>query len=118
MLQFKNILLIFLVMYSPLSVSESRPDTSELEWPVAKELRAYGIKLKMPYSEAKKLMLKNGWKLSPYEKHIPNYKRFPEITCGEGYDAICSAAYSNGKGEQILDVREMKNKLVIRGSSE
>lgn len=116
MLQLKNIGLIFLVMYSPLSIAESRSATSGLEWPVAKEIRAYGIKLKMPYSEAKKLMLKNGWKLSLFEKHTPDYKDFPEITCGEGYDAICSAAYSNGKTEQILHVREIKNKLVIRGS--
>jgi hypothetical protein len=103
---------------------EERKDTSQLEWPVTGELRKYGIKLKMPYAEARERMLRNGWKPDlaeaelRYQGNYRPYRDFPEILCGEGYDAICSAPFIKGKDYHTIEVREHKGKLVVRGASE
>ena len=101
-----------------------RKDSSQLEWPVKEALRKYGIKLKMPYAEARARMLRNGW--TPdfseaelrYKGNYRPYKRFPEILCGEGFDAICSAPFTKDEGYHSIEVREIKGMLVVRGASE
>lgn len=103
---------------------KERTNTSQLEWPVNSELRKYGIKLKMPYAEARKRMLRNGWKPNfaeaefGYQSNYRPYKHFPEILCGEGYDAICSAPFIKGEHSHSIEVRELKGQLVVRGASE
>jgi hypothetical protein len=97
---------------------ENAPDSSKFEWPVALELMGLGIKLKTPYANAKKLMLKNGWTLTPtiYLPNHPPYKEFPEIICGEGYDAICSAEFAKENQTMVVSVRALQGRLVVRGT--
>ena len=102
--------------------SSERPDTSKFEWPVANDLAAYGIRLRMPYREARQRMIEHGWAPDPTEaiarhtrNHLP-YPTLPEVLCGEGYDAICSGWFTKGSESRLLDVREVKKVLIVRGS--
>src|SRR5262249_53893645 len=102
--------------------SSERPDTSKFEWPVANDLAAYGIRLRMPYREARQRMIKHGWAPDSTEPiarhtraHLP-YPALPEVLCGEGYDAICSGWFTKGSESRLLDVREVNKVLVVRGS--
>ena len=94
------------------------------EWPVANDLAAYGIHLRMSYREARQRMIKHGWAPDPIEANArhtaahPPYPEFPEVLCGEGYDAICSGWFSKGSESRMLDVRAVKKVLVVRGSSQ
>jgi hypothetical protein len=102
------------------NTDESR--TAKLEWPLAPDLAAYGVRLRMPYGETRQRMIKHGWTPDPTEanaRHTPSrlpYPEFPEVLCGEGYDAICSGWFSKGSESRLLDVREVNKALVVRGS--
>lgn len=120
----KSIGLIFVLFISCISLAYSErsddiQDTSKIDWPVAEELSRYGIKVGMPYSRAKALMLKNGWVIDPDEVFGSSnpYKSYPEIVCGEGYDAVCAAGFSKQNRHHTLDVRKVRSRIVIRGSS-
>jgi len=76
----------------------------------------------MPYREARQHMIRHGWAPDPTEArerykpgHLP-YPEFPEVTCGEGYDAICSGWFLKGTESRTISVREVRKTLVVRGS--
>jgi hypothetical protein len=101
-----------------------RLDSSSFEWPVAKDLAQYGIHLRMPYQKARQRMIQQGWSPDPTEAnerhktgHLP-YPNFPEVLCGEGYDAICSGWFSKGSEQRVLDVRDVRKVLLVRGSGQ
>jgi len=104
--------------------SQDRIDTSKLEWPVASDLAQYGIHLRMHYREARQRMLTHGWALDPTEVNAKYgqgprpYPEFPEVLCGEGYDAICSGWFSKEFASRTIDVRIVEGNLVVRGSSQ
>jgi hypothetical protein len=124
----RKLLLGLLIASAPtIASSEGEPeipDSSKFEWPVANDVAAYGIRLRMPYREARQRMIKHGWTPDSTEAnarhtaaHLP-YPEFPEVTCGEGRDAICSGWFTKGQESRLLDIRNVKKILVVRGSSE
>jgi len=56
---------------------------------------AIGITVGMPYAQAKALLMKAGWVASaPDNDGDPVFAAHPEVDCGQGWDAICSAGFS------------------------
>ena len=54
-----------------------------------------GITVGMPYAQAKALLIKAGWLASaPDNEGTPVFAAHPEVACGQGWDAICSAGFS------------------------
>ncbi len=57
------------------------------------ELAALGITAGMPYAKAKRLLDAAGWRVTPPESAQAALPDFPEIECGQGRDAVCSAGF-------------------------
>jgi len=57
------------------------------------ELAALGITAGMPYAKAKRLLDAAGWQATPPESTQATLPDFPEIECGQGRDAVCSAGF-------------------------
>ena len=56
-----------------------------------------GITVGMPYAQAKALLIKAGWVASaPDNEGTPVFAAHPEVDCGQGWDAICSAGFHRG----------------------
>ncbi len=54
-----------------------------------------GITVGMPYAQAKALLLTAGWIAgAPDNEGDPVFAAHPEVDCGQGWDAICSAGFS------------------------
>ncbi|HYQ22284.1 hypothetical protein [Stenotrophomonas sp.] len=67
------------------------------------ELAALGISAGMPYAKAKRLLDAAGWQVSPPESGQAALPGFPEIECGQGRDAICSAGFHrNGQSLAMI----------------
>ncbi|HDS0950407.1 TPA: hypothetical protein QDZ34_001979 [Stenotrophomonas maltophilia] len=60
---------------------------------VTGELAALGITAGMPYAKAKRLLDAAGWQATPPESRQAALPDFPEIECGQGRDAVCSAGF-------------------------
>ncbi|MGE6334402.1 hypothetical protein [Stenotrophomonas sp. NPDC077659] len=57
------------------------------------ELATLGITAGMPYAKAKRLLGAAGWQVTPPESRQAVLPDFPEIECGQGRDAVCSAGF-------------------------
>lgn len=57
------------------------------------ELSTLGITVGMPYAKAKRLLDAAGWHPTPPESRQAALPDFPEIGCGQGRDAVCSAGF-------------------------
>ncbi|WP_416057158.1 hypothetical protein [Stenotrophomonas maltophilia] len=60
---------------------------------VTGELAALGITAGMPYAKAKRLLDAAGWQATLPESRQAALPDFPEIECGQGRDAVCSAGF-------------------------
>ena len=54
-----------------------------------------GITAGMPYAKAKRLLSAAGWQVSAAERADTALPDFPEIECGQGRDAVCSAGFQH-----------------------
>ncbi|MER2177238.1 MAG: hypothetical protein ABS955_06010 [Stenotrophomonas maltophilia] len=58
---------------------------------------AIGITVGMPYAQAKAALIKAGWVPSaPDNDGKPVFAAHPEVDCGQGWNAICSAGFQIG----------------------
>lgn len=81
------------------------------------ELTSQGLRVGMPYAQAKQVLLARGWRIDTSEQSsAPAFKQHPEITCGEGINAICSAGYQKGGEYLALTVQNTKQGLVVNGT--
>lgn len=55
--------------------------------------RQLGIVPGMAYAKAKRLLVAAGWQVTPPEADEAAVPDFPEIACGQGRDAVCSAGF-------------------------
>lgn len=79
---------------------------------------ALGLKLGMPYAKARALLLGAGWKAeAAAQDGAPAFADTPEVECGQGWQAICSAGYGKG-GEQYALVLGTSDdgKLLVQGT--
>jgi hypothetical protein len=86
-----------------------------LAFPIAAE-PTYGSTLKKgtPYSVAKRRLLGEGWRLvEDVETTRRPFKGAPEISCGDGYQAICSSTFQLDGRELIVAVKTSKRGLVV-----
>jgi hypothetical protein len=72
------------------------------------------VKKGTPYSIAKKRLLGEGWRLVEDEGTTRRpFKEAPEISCGDGYQAICSSTFQLNGRELIVSVKTSKRGLVV-----
>jgi hypothetical protein len=68
--------------------------------------RRVGVQLQSGYASARAKLLGTAWKADSsrrefsVHKQLP-YRRYPEVVCGEGYDAVCSGRFTKS-GQAIL----------------
>lgn len=95
--------LIFTVLFLCLSGTESFCFADEIS------LESYGLHKGMSYRQAKEILEKNNWSPTVEDGSKPTFVDFPEINCGEGYNAICSVGFEKGKSEMAIVVKRNKN---------
>jgi len=79
------VLAVFLSLASAPAIASAQEMTDELA--------ALGITAGMPYAKAKRLLDAAGWQATPPESTQATLPDFPEIECGQGRDAVCSAGF-------------------------
>ena len=76
-----------------------------------------GIVLSRPYSVTKVALIKAGWKIDlefGFDEQVqPAYPKHPEITCGNGMDAICSARYKKNDQSIMLTLDTENPSLLV-----
>lgn len=76
--------------------------------------KSLGLDLTKPYAAARKILAKTGWASDLHEDSPHSYPEFPEIVCGNGMDAICSARFiKDGKAIQLTVDQNSKTLLVV-----
>ena len=77
-------------------------------------LTQLGLKSGMEYSSAKERMLHRGWSVDAPEpaNHRP-YASAPEVTCGQGWDAVCTARFINRGKAVMLTLKPGIDKLTV-----
>ena len=91
--------------------------TSLAEDNFTRVLNNAGVKVGMPYSKVKSLLRQTGW--SPKFTNMedsPPYKHFPEISCGSGYDAICTVEFVKANESESIIVQESKKGIIFLGT--
>lgn len=59
--------------------------------------KALGIRVGMPYAQARQALVGAGWQVeAPEAGGTPVFPATPEVECGQGRDAVCSAGYRKG----------------------
>ncbi|EKE77833.1 hypothetical protein [Gallaecimonas xiamenensis] len=66
-----------------------------------------------PYSKLKAAFLAAGWQLQLDGDGIN--ADYPEISCGSGYDALCSVGFSKGQAYQAVTLEHGSNGWVVTG---
>lgn len=76
-----------------------------------------GITVGMPYAQAKVRLIKAGWLASaPDSEGTPVFAAHPEVECGQGWDAICSAGFHRGNEAYGLVLTPTDDdKLLVQG---
>lgn len=76
-----------------------------------------GITVGMPYAQAKVRLIKAGWLASaPDSEGAPVFAAHPEVECGQGWDAICSAGFHRGNEAYGLVLTPTDDdKLLVQG---
>lgn len=76
-----------------------------------------GITVGMPYAQAKLRLIKAGWLASaPDSEGTPVFAAHPEVECGQGWDAICSAGFHRGNEAYGLVLTPTDDdKLLVQG---
>ncbi|MCX2921618.1 hypothetical protein ORK51_15680 [Stenotrophomonas rhizophila] len=83
---------MFLALFMLFSVSHAHAADAPALPPAWTEI---GVTVDMPYAQAKALLLKAGWVAeAPDNDGDPSFAAHPEVDCGQGWDAICSAGFS------------------------
>ena len=81
----------------------------------APTLKSLGLKRSEVYVHARDKLLKQGWALDPKSfPGEPDYKLFPEIVCGRGYDAVCSVRFQKSGIRIMLYVTDRSGHLVVK----
>jgi hypothetical protein len=89
--------------------------------PLAEDLmlaRKIGFTLSKPYSKVRTRLRKHGWSpdsswglSGPHERLT--YSAYPEILCGDGMDAICTARLMKGREAIVLTVDQWKTSIPV-----
>jgi hypothetical protein len=75
------------------------------------------VKADMPYATVKKNLQKAGWSVvqRSVSTEPPIYKDFPEVDCGDGYEAVCSAGFKKATKQIGIIVTNKNGTLVVVG---
>lgn len=79
-------------------------------------LQAFGLTSGMEYKAAKAALLASGWSVQPSAQSEAAFPASPEVECGSGLDAICSAGFSKGSEAFGLVVERRGTSIVVTGA--
>jgi hypothetical protein len=81
----------------------------------APTLKSLGLRQSESYVHARDKLLKQGWTLD--QKGFPegpDYRLFPEVVCGRGYDAVCSVRFQKSGIHIMLYVTDHSGRLTVK----
>ncbi len=61
--------------------------------PMPAALKAMDAKWEMDYKTLRRFLPKAGWVATPREYSHPTVYGFPEVNCGQGWQAVCSSGF-------------------------
>lgn len=77
-----------------------------------------GFKLGSSYAKARASLLAKGWRADEewgisgvHRKR--SFNQYPEILCGEGYDAICTGRFHNASGALLVTIDQNSKALPV-----
>ena len=60
-------------------------------------LEQLGLHHGMDYVPVRSALLRDGWTVEPHDyEGAPPFAAFPEVDCGQGWQAVCSAGFRRG----------------------
>lgn len=68
------------------------------------------------YQVLREALLKQGWLPDMQHSDPEVYPEYPEIACGSGKDAICSAGFALGDRYEAVMVEVKDGELIVSGS--
>jgi hypothetical protein len=95
----------------PIGPGASSPKDSKL----AKSL---GFTMGHPYSEIQEHLLTLSWRPDPSWGHssvheVLSYPKYPEILCGDGMDAVCTARFTKGPHAILLTINQASDTIPV-----
>jgi len=84
--------------------------------PMPGALKAMGAQWEMDYKTLRRALLKAGWVATPREYSHPTVYGFPEVNCGQGWQAACSSGFRKGKQEVFLWLHPTGTNLILIGA--
>lgn len=77
-----------------------------------------GVKVGSSYAKTRANLLASGWRTDeewgisgPHRSR--SFNQYPEILCGEGYDAICTGRFLNASGALLVTIDQKKKALPV-----
>jgi len=80
--------------------------------------RSAGVQKYERYASARLKMNRQGWQIdkewgiSGIHKQLA-FPRYPEVLCGEGYQAVCTARFTKGDSAVLLTINQFKKSLPV-----
>lgn len=84
--------------------------------PMPGAIKAMGAQWEMDYRTLRSALLKTGWNALPREYSHSTVLGFPEVNCGQGWQAVCSSGFRKGERELFLWLHPTGSKLILIGA--
>ncbi len=80
-----------------LAVAPATDPAAESAPPLPAPLASLGLRTGMDYAPVRSALLQHGWTAEPHDYDgAPPIARYPEVDCGQGWQAVCSVGYRKG----------------------
>lgn len=93
--------------------------TGTLAAPKFSERSAAEVQINERYASARLKLIRRGWRIDRewgisgvHEKLT--YEQYPEVLCGEGYQAVCTGRFKKGDSAILLTINQFKKTLPVR----
>ena len=79
---------------------------------------ASDVRIGENYASARAKMLRRGWALDTEwgvsgVRKKASFSKYPEILCGEGYQAVCTGRFKKGESAILLTIDQFKKRLPV-----
>jgi len=114
----KIILISFLLASSPVTIEPGyiMGSYKDNPSPMPGTLRTIGARWEMDYRVLRPALLKAGWRGTPREYSHRTVLGFPEVNCGQGWQAVCWSTFHKNGRELHLELHPTDDSLILIGA--